>query len=320
MVENTEPWQRSVPADLIPAIKHLRKSFDEAFWRCGHDTATLCNAFLYKKRLSPSGRYMNHLMQIEARVDPASARRYKDLMEAGTPPAIFEGFYGLYVAFASSEAIYVFKKLMEIGCVHEERLSVHYLEWAETQTRHLIRSHAHLISLWVCDVCGEQVSDPKENQEERISGKEWQAPLFLIMEPLRGKPYDASTAWERIDATVSSQLLKSFSDRFVLNLEMDLQRVSGEASLELAKQSKPIVTSAAENDTVAKEGAPHTASTARRNAGKQRTQAKYEAWQKAYQTFKKDHPDMSGVWYSRQIARMDIGKGNSAETIRKHMK
>ena len=42
MYENTEPWDKSVPPDLIPAIKHLRKSFDEAYWKCGRITEILC--------------------------------------------------------------------------------------------------------------------------------------------------------------------------------------------------------------------------------------------------------------------------------------
>lgn len=61
-------------------------------------------------------------------------------------------------------------------------------------------------------------------------------------------------------------------------------------------------------------------SNARREARKLDTQAMYEAWQKAYREWKKKRHNMSDVWYSQQIAKMDVANGRSAETIRKHMK
>jgi hypothetical protein len=64
----------------------------------------------------------------------------------------------------------------------------------------------------------------------------------------------------------------------------------------------------------------YTPSHVRREARKQDTQEKYQSWQKEYRTLKRRRPEMSDVWYSRQIARMDIAEGCSTETIRKHMK
>lgn len=64
----------------------------------------------------------------------------------------------------------------------------------------------------------------------------------------------------------------------------------------------------------------YTPSNAKREARKLDTQAMYESWRKAYRALKKKHPNMSDVWYSKQIAKMDIANGRNAETIRKHMK
>lgn len=64
----------------------------------------------------------------------------------------------------------------------------------------------------------------------------------------------------------------------------------------------------------------YTPGNARREARKLDTQAMYEAWRKAYRILKRQRRNMSDVWYSRQIARMDIATGRNAETIRKHMK
>ena len=64
----------------------------------------------------------------------------------------------------------------------------------------------------------------------------------------------------------------------------------------------------------------YTPTTARREARKLNTQTMYETWRKQYRNLNKDRPNMSDIWYSQQIARLDIAKGRSAETIRKHMK
>ena len=45
----------------------------------------------------------------------------------------------------------------------------------------------------------------------------------------------------------------------------------------------------------------------------------YESWQKAYRDLKKKRRNRSAVWYSRQIAKLEIGVGRNADTIRKHM-
>jgi hypothetical protein len=55
----------------------------------------------------------------------------------------------------------------------------------------------------------------------------------------------------------------------------------------------------------------------KREARKLDTQARYNAWRKEYRKLKKSNPEMSDVWCSRQIAKMAIAKGCSAETIRK---
>ncbi len=64
----------------------------------------------------------------------------------------------------------------------------------------------------------------------------------------------------------------------------------------------------------------YTPSTVKREARKLEKQAMYERWQKEYRALKQRRPDMSDVWYSQQIAKMDIAQGRNAETIRKHLK
>ena len=73
-------------------------------------------------------------------------------------------------------------------------------------------------------------------------------------------------------------------------------------------------------DTSTTGDARYTPSIARREVRKLETEAKYEEWGKAYRALKKKRPNMSDVWYSKQIAKMDCAKGRDPETIRKQMK
>jgi len=64
----------------------------------------------------------------------------------------------------------------------------------------------------------------------------------------------------------------------------------------------------------------YTPSNARREVHKLDTQAMYESWHKEYRALRKKRPGMSDIWYSQQIAKMDMANGRDAETIRKRMK
>ena len=63
----------------------------------------------------------------------------------------------------------------------------------------------------------------------------------------------------------------------------------------------------------------YTPSTTRREARTLDTQARYERWQKAYRALKQRRPQMSDVWYARQLAKQAVAAGCHADTIRKHM-
>ena len=64
----------------------------------------------------------------------------------------------------------------------------------------------------------------------------------------------------------------------------------------------------------------YTPSNARREARKLDTSAMHESWQQEFRKLKKKRSNMSDIWYSQQIAKMEIANGRSAETIRKNMK
>ena len=339
LYENAEKWDKNVPADLVPAIKALRKSFDDAHWGCGITTKAFCYSLLHNEAVDdPAKEYINYLMHIKARVGPAATQRFHDLIKQGTPPAIFKGFYDLYLGGVGIEALIIFKELAGIGRANEKRLGNSHLEWAASQTKHMIRSHNHQIDIWVRDVCDKQIYDPNEDVEEQIFWTKWQAPRLLIMKPSRFQPYMAGADWERLDSPTSLSLRKAFAENYVLHLEIQLNRVAGQAAVELAKQPKPVENGAADSN-VSRPNSPgmtapvpqpvnaetpgdnrYKPNNARREARKINTQGMYKSWRRAYLALKKKRPEESDVWYSRQIARLEIAKGARAETIRKHMK
>lgn len=73
-------------------------------------------------------------------------------------------------------------------------------------------------------------------------------------------------------------------------------------------------------DTSVTGDARYTPNTARREVRKLETAAMYEQWRKEYRALKKRRPNMSDVWYSQQIAKMECAHGRSAGTIKKNMK
>ena len=63
-------------------------------------------------------------------------------------------------------------------------------------------------------------------------------------------------------------------------------------------------------------------SNVKREAGKLKTQKMYQTWQKKYRELVKihGHRNMSGEWYSQQIAKLEIAKGRNSNSILRNMK
>jgi len=73
-------------------------------------------------------------------------------------------------------------------------------------------------------------------------------------------------------------------------------------------------------DTATTADPRYTPTDVKRKARKLKTQAMYARWQKEYRIMKRNNPDKSDVWCSRQIAKKTIAQGRDADTIRKNMK
>lgn len=216
--------------------KHIQPLGSSSPCRCAiHNFTTVPPSLVSRKSIA----IRKLLLSSRCGLDPLQlTRRYYDSVVQGTLPAIFKGFFDFYLDGVCVQAIIVFKQLLEIGRANEGRLSCGQVEWAEAQTKHMIRSHRHGIRIWIRDVCDERVYDPLEDLEEQTAWRKWQAPLLLIMKPSRTHPYEAARVWDRQDQESSSRWLEGFADQYVLRLEARLRGAAGVAAVELAKQPR----------------------------------------------------------------------------------
>jgi hypothetical protein len=329
-LDEIKEWEKDVPADLRPAVAHLRESFDEVHFACSETTRRFCYAALHDEPpYDPTREYFLYLMAMRRGLGSLGSQRFAELAYSKVPPAIFKAYFDLYVEWMSAKALTILSDLVAIGRANEERLGTSALPWAEGQARHLIRSHRQDIQSWVQAVCDGQVHSRGDDPEEILFGRKWRAPSLIIMVPSRYQPYEADKAWDRNPPETSAKWLESFADDYVRHLEGKVKKFLGMAMLESAKQPPARQPSALQQSTptpnhpemgtrVSTPPQP-TPNAIRREARKLETDAKYRRWQAEYRRLKRRRKGMSDVWYSQQIASMPIADGSSAETIRKQM-
>ncbi len=244
--EGAEPWDKNVPPDLIPAIEHLYQLFDEAHVLYGSVAKNFCYTQLCNfnnwARPGNYARINKSFVRLSNRMNPAAVDRFNSLIDQDTLPSIFKGYFEFYLEGLQVEARHIFYEFLNVGRANEQRLHSLPLEWAESQTKQLIRSHRDKIKKWVRDVCDESVYEPKVNAPSdlpvRTSSNAWQAPAFLLMEPCGCITYDAAGIWSRFESGFSLQYIEAFADQYVLTLDIAIARWTDEVALELAKQPK----------------------------------------------------------------------------------
>jgi hypothetical protein len=238
--KHPDPWEQNLPADLIPPIKHLRKIFEDNHWTYGQITEKLCYSQLHLNEPNQVVKeYLDPLQKLKIIVGIEATQRFIELIKTQTAPAIFKAFFDLYLDGMTVTALAVFHQLAAVGKANERRLGVSHLEWAETHAKNMIRSKIHLIEIWTRNVCDRQLYDPNEDTEEQIFWRKWQAPRLIFMKPARHTPYDPERNWERLDTEDSRGLPEALATDYVLRVEIMLEKVAGQAALELAKRPPP---------------------------------------------------------------------------------
>ena len=326
LTEDLEDWTKDLPLDLIEVIEVLRESFEDAHFRAGFVTQVLCYSTLHAEDVEKTREYILPLQQIKSLVGVGATTRFHQLLEIGTLSSIAKAYFDLYLDAVTSELAGAFNHLIEIAAANDERLSIPHVAWAEFQAKHLIRSQAYRIGIWIKQVCDRQIYDASEDEDEQIFWRKWQAPKMLLMAPFMHHPYDPSTASERMNIETSLEFVDRLTERYVLHVEGYLRRRKGEVLIEIAKKPKlasPVndLHNSSQGTTTPEPAIlPNSPDLRREGPKRRKTQMLHGNWQKAYLASVKRRPDMSDVWHAQQIAKSQAGNGSSMETIRKNMK
>jgi hypothetical protein len=322
MGETVEEWLTNSPKDLAPALKYLQKKFKRAHWGFGQPTRHFCYTSLHGTAVDdPRGEYVAYLSFMHLRLGLQPKVRFDGYIREGTPSAIFKAYYDLYVGSLEVEILLIFKELLDVGLASQRRLDKSPIEWAKAQAKFLIGHEGHMVRIWIRDVCDEHVYDPTD-PEEGIFWRRWQAPSFLLMTPSKFERFDPARVWERNDPATSSAWLHAFEEDYVLRLESRIETAAGHSTVEWAKEHGIVETAVRVAGPLKTEpiNTVLKPSASRQQSRKLATQRRYRKWQTEYRRLVKRRPNMSDVWYSQQIAKMDIADGSSPETIRKHMR
>jgi hypothetical protein len=238
--ENFEDWQMITPARLVAPIKHIRKTFDQAVWKSCEVTKKLCFAELHPDdKAVDLDAYKSAFASYRTIIGPAAAQQFDRDHQVGTPPAIFHGFLQAFAAGIRTEIRRLFNDVLQVGTAHSASLSEHPADWAKAHLSILIKSNKHMVSLWIKSVCDKQdYSKPLKTDadtDDFIFWQDWRAPKLIYMGPSGNSPYNPSAAWNREDEAMTAKLLKGLSGRVIQSLSFDLERLAGDAHVQLAK-------------------------------------------------------------------------------------
>jgi pyrimidine deaminase RibD-like protein len=247
-----EHWKAITPDILVSPVEHIRKMFDEGVWKCSQLTEKLCFADLHSNdKQVDLGSYKAAFATYRKIIGSAAAQQFDRDHQIGTAPAIFHAFFQVMSAGVRSEIHRLFRELLEIGVAHSARLSVHPAEWAKTHLMILLKSKKHVLELWIKSVCDRQdysrLGNTEQERDDFIFWKYWRAPKLIYMEPSGNLPYNSATEWNREDEAMTEKLLDAWSGRFIMSLEFDLDKLAGDAHVELAKTGGTVVSATVED-------------------------------------------------------------------------
>lgn len=211
IVRSDESWKAITPPELIGAVRYIRKDFGDQ-WNRQHD--------YFEKQC------------------------FNDLhpLSTLTEPAIFQKHFYACVGELRKLVSQAFERLLTISRAQKGIVGEAAIEWAALQVTDLIERKGRLVELWIksaCDGQNDALRDATtpEDRERRIFWTDWRAPAWLDMEPNGNFPYNAPTAWERMDEDETKSALKTFrEDRWILLLKATVEDQVGTAHEVLARQ------------------------------------------------------------------------------------
>jgi hypothetical protein len=240
-------WKQITPNHLIPAVEHIRASFDTNDFKYSAVTRTLCCSLLHPENKDPAALAPYHTAFTTYRkiIGRAAEQQFDDLLRIGTPPAVFRAYLDAYQRGLEVEVGNQFNLILQIGLTNAKGLQLLPVEWAKSHLQLLIEKQAYDARMWIRRVCDKQdsslASGALESFEEAVVWRAWRAPRLIHMHPAGNTPYDAAFAWAWEDEQRSLELLENRSRRLIQFLEIHLGKIVGDAHVHLAQHGVPIV-------------------------------------------------------------------------------
>jgi hypothetical protein len=204
MRAETPDWEEITPTQLVDAVRYIRESFDEKARLLAYRTRHFCFAALHDAGLGH------------------------------TAPTIFKRFLDIYQEGISATTEKQFRELLQIGLANAEVLNKGPVEWAKSHLHILIMDEEYRVRHWIKEVCDTQDLSKIETPDD-LSWPDWRAPRLIHMQPSGNTPYDVATIWSREDQEQTEKLLDALSRRFAMSPLITLDRIAGEAHVQLAK-------------------------------------------------------------------------------------
>jgi hypothetical protein len=241
MTADPADWEKITPRHLLPAVEHIRTTFETGHWKCSTITSKLGHAALHSQvaDLVPPSPYQVAFEVYRQMIGPTARTEFDRLLQLRTPPAVFRAYFDTYYEGLNVNVRDQFNQMLKIGLSNSEALKMHPVEWAKSQLKFLVNGHVHSVERWIKDVCDTQeVPDPEliaNEFEELVFWRKWRAPRLIHMQPAGNTRYEAPTAWAREDELRTRQLLDGRSRRFVEFLEIGLDKLAGDAHVRVAQ-------------------------------------------------------------------------------------
>jgi hypothetical protein len=241
MTAKPADWEKITPQHLLPAVEHIRTTFETGHWKCSTITTKLGYAALHSQvtDLASLAPYQAAFEVYRKMISRTAEAEFDGLLMLGTPPAVFRGYFDVYYEGVEVNVRDQFSQMLKIGLPNSDALNAHPVEWAKSHLEFLINGHVHSVERWIKAVCDTQeVPDPEliaKEFEELVFWRKWRAPRLIHMQPAGNTRYDAATAWAREDEPRTRQLLDGRSRRFIEFLEIALDKLAGDAHVRVAQ-------------------------------------------------------------------------------------
>jgi hypothetical protein len=244
MMREEPEWKKITPEHLHAAIEHLRKEFQISHYGWSDVTQNSCLCSLHPDLVNQGlvSQKQAEVQQGLTAVGPQGKERFQKLIKQGTAPSVFRAHFDLYYDILVILLRRAFGELLKIALANWDALDLHPADWAKRQSSLMVKNLLVSAEYWIkhaCDV--QQLPAPdriREEFEETVFWRKWQAPKLIYMQPAGNAPYDPKTVWSREDQARTKELLTARSKRFVEFLDLSLEKMAGASHVKVAQDTQ----------------------------------------------------------------------------------